>query len=323
MGTRGCVIAIMIVGCGSGGGGTADAPHGPDAPIDAPNVAPPDARPPVPGAFVLSQAQVPTSSAEIQMLGLDLDGDQPGGDAGVDNQLGAVLSAFASMGYPIQTTVSAGVDRGASLTLFYFDPVTADLETYAGTNPDPPACASPSDTTCRHHLDGHGLFDLAPGVPAGTMPTTTVTTTVGGPGTATIELAIFSDDDPIPVQLIGARFVGTAAGSGITDAKLAGAITFEGINDGLIPALGNQLRASIATDCPTAVPPDCTCAAGSPGETAIATFDDDHDCAVTDNELRMNTLVQALFMTDVTIDGIDGLSFGFGVTAVPAAFNPP
>src|SRR5689334_5941441 len=100
MGTRGCVIAIMVVGCGGGdGGGSTDAPRA-DAQVDAPpDASPPDARPPDPGHFVLSSAQVPTSSAEAQALGLDIDSDQPDGDASVDNQLGSVLAALGSQGF--------------------------------------------------------------------------------------------------------------------------------------------------------------------------------------------------------------------------------
>ena len=54
----------------------------------------------------------------------------------------------------------------------------------------------------------------------------------------------------------------------------------------------------------------------------ISLFDTNHDCAVSVTEIQNNSLIQALFAPDVTIDGQMALSVGFGVTAVGATFTP-
>src|SRR5689334_10804979 len=222
---RAGVIAIIVVGCGSGGEST-DAPVA-DGRVDAfvPDAQPDariDAAPPGPGQYVMDSAQVPTSSAEAQSLGQDIDSDQPDGDAGIDNQFGSVLAAFSTMDFDLSGNVTFGIDHGTSITLLYLDP-TANLASFLGANPNPPACTGPTDTVCRHHLDGHAGFDLAVGTPTGTMPTVTVgTTTTGGPGTAVVQLAQFGAP-ATTFTLIGARFVGTIDATGITG-KLAGAI---------------------------------------------------------------------------------------------------
>lgn len=304
----------------------ADAPHA-DAPVDAAVDGSPDARidaaPPGLGQYVVSRTQIPTTSSEVNMLGLDIDGDQPTGDLGVDNQFGAVLAAFAQQGFPVQAAIDHAVDFGTAITLLHLDPATAALGSFVGANPNPPACTGPTDTVCRHHLDGDAGFDLATGVPTGTMPTTTVaTTTTGGPGTAVVRIAPFGEP-AITLELIGARFVGTIDGTGVSSARLAGAIRVPEIDTVLIPALGNNLRATIMMDCPTPAPPDCMCMPGSTGENLVNIFDADADCSVSDDELRADPLINGFFMPDVTIDGVDALSFGFGVTAVTGSFTPP
>jgi hypothetical protein len=269
----------------------------------------------------VDSAQIPTSTAEVLSLGQDLDSDQPDGDAGVDNQFGSVLAAFASMSFDTEGSVTFGIDHGTSITLLYYDPL-GDLNSYIGSNPNPPACTGPTDTVCRHHLDGHAGFDIAPGAPFAGMATTTVgTTTTGGPGMAVVQLAPFGEP-PITFALLAARFTGTIDANGITG-KLAGEITTADVDSAVIPSMGNALRATVMRDCPTASPPTCTCDAGSPGEVIMSTFDSDGDCVVSDDELRNDPLISGFLQPDVTIGGIDGLSFGFGLTAVPASFTPP
>ena len=69
-------------------------------------------------------------------------------------------------------------------------------------------------------------------------------------------------------------------------------------------------------------PPTCGCAANWTGQTVISLFDTNHDCAVSVMEIENNSLIQALFQPDVTIDGQMALSVGFAVTAVGATFTP-
>jgi hypothetical protein len=319
-------MAILFLGCG-GGDGSGD----PDAPvipmIDAmdppdPDAAPPSDAAPALNSYVLSAANVPTSNAEAQMYGLDIDGDQPGGDPTVDNQLGSVIAALGSFGFDTQASVDDSIDQGFSITLLRLT-TTAAFETYIGENPVPPACNGAGDTICRRHLDGNGAFDVVAAAPTGTMPyTETGGITTGGPGTAVISLTLFGQSVPIYLELIGARFTGMASQFGVTSAKLAGAVTQDHLNTTVIPALAVNLESILAVDCPGPMPPNCNCAPGSNGAQLIQLFDADADCAITALEIQNNALVMSLLAPDVTINGTDAISFGIGFEAVPATYMP-
>jgi hypothetical protein len=340
-------FAILSLGCGGGDGGTSDAPPSPpdapdpdepdaalaDAPLaDAPlpdaalpdaalpDAALPDAGPPGVGAFVVSAVDVPTSASEASALGLDLDGGEPGGDPGVDNQLGSVLAALTSFGFDPQVAVADAVAQGLTIELLHFT-AAGTLDTYIGANPVPPACNGPGDPVCGHHLDGTGTFDVV-AMPTGSMPqSATGTTVTGGPGTAVLPILVLGTD-PLMLPLIGARFTGTVTATTVTTARLAGAIPQSAIDNELIPALQVQIAGIIAAGCTDLTnPPTCGCAGTA--QQIIDLFDDNQDCAVSVAELQSNSLIQALLAPDVTIGGVDALSFGVGITGVTATFTPP
>ena len=319
------VMAILVLGCGGGGGGDADAPIVPPT-ADAMTTI--DASPPQPDAidldaapalnsYVLSSANIPTTSSEATMFGMDIDGD-----AVVDNQLGSVIAALGGFGFDAQATVDLSIDEGFSITLMRLT-TTDQFETHIGENPVPPACNSPSDPICRRHLDGNGSFDVVAGAPIGSMPTTVNgAITNGGPGTAVINLRLFAGSAPIYLELIGARFTGTVTQFGITSAKLAGGVTQAHLNAVVIPALAMNLAGQIDIDCPAPTPPSCNCTPGSTGEQMLNLFDADADCAITALEIQENSLVMSLLAPDVTIGGVDATSFGIGFEAVPATYQP-
>jgi len=104
---------------------------------------------------------------------------------------------------------------------------------------------------------------------------------------------------------------------------LGGAISQNDINTKLLPALATGFIAIIARDCTGSPPPGCGCTAGSTGATVISVFDANHDCAVSAMELQNNPLLQQLLGPDVTINGMPGVSFGVGFTAVKATYTVP
>ncbi len=325
-----CGILVGVLGCGDDGGTNTPTDASPDALPDAPPDAPlVDAPPPPVGHqhYVISQLRVPTSNPEAQAFGLDLDNDQT-----VDNQLGMVLSTFATMGFPIQEGYSRAIDQGTSITLVdlvatdLMTAATATLALFKGTNAMPSPCNGAADLACRRHLAGTGTFTAA-ATPvhaplAGAIIGNTLT---AGPGQLTIDL-VFNGSTPVAVTLIGARVqASTISQGGIGNLILAGAISQTDITGTVIPAMRDGYAARVAVDCTALTsPPTCGCAGGSDGATYLSLFDTaPKDCAISLAEVRDNSLIQSLLAPDVTINNVNALSIGVRATAVPAGFVAP
>jgi hypothetical protein len=281
--------------------------------------------------YVANKVFVPTSSNESREYGLDLNGDGT-----VDNQLGATLAALKSQAnFDIQKTIDQSVNEGSIILLADFQTksftsaAASGIQVFLGKNPMPAPCNGSADTTCGHHLDGTGTFDIDANGPqnaalAGKIVGGTFT---GGPGNLSLQIAI-GGTNPIQLDLIGAR----AKASGISETMIgsgtsggiifAGAITKNDIDTKIIPAIVPQLATTIMRDCnmPT-MPPGCGCTSGSTGATIISFFDANHSCTVTEDELKMNSLVMSLLQPDVTIDGQMALSIGIKATAVKATYT--
>jgi len=307
------ICSLAAAACGGGGGGD-------------------DGGPPegMHYHYVADSVLVPTTSTQVQEYGLDVDADQPDGDQGVDNQLGSVLAALATMNIDVQMTVNTSVDQGSIIVLADYQTAAFDnaarsgLTVYLGENPNPPACTDASDTVCRHHLDGTGMFAIKADSPRDATVTGSVANSVfhGGPGNLTLQIALQAGA-PIPLHLIGARTeLRMATATDIGDGKIAGAITKSDIDTQILPAVAAQLATTIDDDCPGHVPQDCMCTPSSTGENVLNLFDADGDCTITVTELQSDPLISGFLMPDVTIDGTDALSIGIKFTAVGAVFTP-
>jgi hypothetical protein len=274
--------------------------------------------------YVANKVFVPTTSNESRDYGLDLNGDGT-----VDNQLGATLAALKSQGgFDVQATIDQSVNEGSIILLADFQTKdfmsssAAGIQVFLGKNPTPAPCNGSGDTTCGHHLDGTGSFDV---------DTTTTNAALGGkivggqftggPGDLSLQLAI-GGTQPINLNLIGARAKATGISeTGITSVIFAGAVTKMDIDTKIIPAIQPQLETTIMRDCSTLTPPDCGCTDGSTGMTILGFFDANKDCHVSLEELQMNSLVMSLLQPDVTIDGEMALSFVIKATAVKATYT--
>ena len=325
--TRTYLAILLIAACGGssgskttdgGSGSGSDAGQAIDAAIDAPPSQGNHAH------YVVDRVMVPTTNNQAMMYGLDLDNN-----GSVDNLIGQDLATIAGMGANVQGGVDTAVNTGQILMLAdiqttAFDNASdAGFTLYAGTNPMPMPCSSPSDTTCRHHLDGTGTFDVAamPRDPAlsGSFVSGTYT---GGPGHLPIQISV--EGANLSLDLIGARVKVMATSTNITSAILAGGVTVTDRDTKIYPALSTAFNAQIATDCTALTsPPGCGCASGSNGATLISLFDKSPaDCNISVDEIKNNSLVQLLFAPDVMLEGQQCLSVGVSVTAVPATFTP-
>lgn len=301
-----------------------DAPHVIDAPVDVAIDAPATGS----GThyrYILDSLSWPTTNPDAQADGFDLDGN-----GRIDNQLGSVNAALVSNGgFDVQTPTDQAIARGDVLMLA--DLQTTDLTTatgagytmYIGTNPSPAPCNGSTDTTCRHHLDGTGTFDVAamPRDPQliGAVATGTYT---GGPGHLSMQLSI-AGGAPVTFTLLAAHAELTPTSTAITRGKIGGAIAMSDFHDKIYPALQQTFATAVTRDCTmTNNPPQCGCASNSQGANLISLYDANHDCAITTPEIENNSLTQALFAPDVTVEGQQALSAGFAVTAVKATFTP-
>jgi len=300
---------------------------------DSPDTIPIDARPDSPPAlshyhYVVDSITIPTTSAQAHENGLDLNGNGT-----IDNQLGMVMGALTGQGIDLQSAATTAIGHGTVnqlvelRTTSFGDAAVAELAIYSGAAASPAACDGPSDTTCRHHLDGNGAFSIATDA-ATDLPLEgafTAGTLVAGPGRLTLFVP-FSDRLPVQITLVGARVSATmAAPSTLGRLVLAGAVTQPDIDAKLLPALRDIEMANVMRDCTALLnPPSCGCASNTAGKTALMLFDiSPTDCSVTVDELSTNPAIRSLFAPDVVIDGQRALSLGLGMTAVPATFNPP
>jgi len=334
---RWSLVGLLVagVGCGSdvsppetfADAGEADANAGPDAVVT-------DAQPPVDPAganhlYVVNAIDVPTTVAEANALGLDIDGDA---SATVDNKLGDILAALAtSGGNDPQDFINDRVADGTILQLINIkatslsDATRIGFSLYVGADADVPE--NPSD-----NFSGFEDFNIAVNSPTDSLLAGTITAGQLSAWDGSIPLLISIADgvDPVRLDLVGARVEANPNGAGIAASKLGGGIREEQVTSDIYPTLEQTFDLTVAADCTGTV-----CAPGSNGQTLLNLFDTDNDGDITLNELLNSAFLNNLFASDLDLydaegfynpnsDGVmDSLSFGIGFTAVGAQFIVP
>ena len=344
--------SLGLAGCGDdGGGGTG----GPD-PIE---IDPAGTH----TQYVVSDLTIPASATESKSLALDIDGDGE-----TENALGGLLGALASTAdLDLQTGVDEQIAEASFILLASIKATDIANASGVGTfiffgeNPSPAACTNPDDiATCGKHLNGTGMFDVAANSPkdsvlAGTLAGGGLTT---NPGTVSIELPL-GDTAPLQIDLIGAQIQATVSATGITEGRIAGAITDDDVKNKVIPSVQVLVTGLITDDCPDAVPGACACTGGGSGEAVLGFFDGGYtvcnefdsadptvcidseivgkdDCKVDQEELIQNSLIGATLLNpDLDLldaggaynpnsDGVvDSLSLAIGFSAVSGMFTLP
>jgi hypothetical protein len=277
--------------------------------------------------YVVSEVSIPTTPAEVESFGADLDRDGE-----VDNRLGAILAALAGQGVDLQTAVTGAIDRGSIILL-----INRRTESFSSTSDAraevrrgdpmtamPQPCAGPGDMICRKHLDGTGAFQIAADSPTDAALNGEITggTFQGGPGTVSFEISL-GGPIAVPFQLIGARAraIGLTE-SGIDTVLVSGGLTIARFERDLLPGIRDRIADLVRVSCPGTAPPGCGCTLGpSTSRTLLTVFDNaPPDCRITADEIQNNLLVAALIAPDVTIDGQPCLSAGLRVEAASARF---
>lgn len=303
----------LAIGCGGEDGGPAT----------------PDAAPMPMGAkhqYVSNTVTVPASTAQANMVALNIDGDpqnQP------DNQLGAILAVLGGQGVDIQMQVDEAINGGSLIILHE---VQADDLTNWG--PGGWQVFLGEDVGGMPDFSGQGMFTK------GTNQSEQLRGSIiggefnGGPATVTIQLPLVEGADVLTVELVGARIQATIDGTASTcTGKLGGAITKEQLDTEILPTIVDMLNTTIADDPGCQMePPMC----GDTAQLILNLFDDlpepDGDGVITLEELQMDDLIASLLGPDVDLfdaagnfnplqDGeLDSLSLGIGFTCVGATF---
>lgn len=320
----GAILSLGLVACGGGdgddeGGGTVN-PNGTNH------------------TYVVSAVDLPTNPAEAMSLGMDIDGKA---NDGIDNQLGSVLGAIGGLAptLNLQMNLDTQVDTGQLVMLINMkatDLASASgvgMEVYVGTNVvTPPACTDMTDTVCRKHFTGTGMFNIdSVNGPTDAQLVGTIMggKFKGGPGTVTLKIAL-AGGAPIslPLQKARAEISGiTAAGWPATGSKIGGAISDEDIDGEVMPAIASTVRTSFDETCDVgATTASCNCVMGSTGLTLKNLFDKapTQDCMISDAEVK--AVVDGFLTPDIDLDGDgtnDAVSMGLGVTGVAAVYTTP
>jgi hypothetical protein len=291
-------------------------------------------------SYVVSKASVPATDPQVREFGLDLGAKTSATpDGTIDNALGSTLSALAALNFDVQGTVTTAVDTGSIILVLDFqtkdftNASASGLAVKLGTAPTPAACSSPTDTVCRHHLDGSASFKIAADSPndpaiAGKIVNGTFT---GGPGDLTLQIAIGSATAPIKLDLLHARAKVTGiSDTGITSAIIGGLVLQTDLMTSIGPAIQAQIVGILDRDCKGARnPPACGCTAGTTGATVIGALDGKSagsvaDCQITTEEVLGFPVVKALLQPDScstdTCAKADALGVGIKVEAVKATF---
>ena len=298
-------MALPLVAC------TDDGASAPEGPVNT---------------YVVSEASVPVNNNQAREFGLDLNGDKS-----PDNQLGMVLGTLSNQGFDVQGAITEAISQGDIILLLALQTKSFSSTSGAGlavklgdkATAMPAPCTGTTDTTCRHHLDGTGMFTIGAGSPDNAAVSGKIVggTFNGGPGKISLKIAL-GGPEGIQLDLIGAR--AKASGmteTGIESVILAGALPQADLDSKVIPAIHSQLGPLVTRDCPGTTPPDCGCAASSTGRTILNLFDTNpKNCIVTVEEIKGNTLIQSLLAPDVEIDGTQALSLGIKVKATGGTF---
>jgi len=267
-----------------------------------------------PYEYVISDIYVPESLAEG--VGVDFDGN-----GSIDNKLSSMMSLLLSESTEFQ--INDNLDEGiANGTVIVLGRILA--ETFTG---DPDLAVSLFQGTytgvyTADILSGTGTFTWNPEDPnVGTLCGRVYGAgmTQAGPGDIVLSLPV-NENMHLSLQLHHARMEGISSAEGWTDMVIAGAVLPQDLKDTIIPNYVDNVNADIAADpegsqfildtfddrCSTEL-------AGCAGSPECAS-----DGVITETELKCNSIINTILTPDVTIGGVQYVSFGIRVQAVPA-----
>jgi hypothetical protein len=268
--------------------------------------------------YVTDSLKVGSTPSEASANAIDLDGD-----GFPDNVLGAFLSVISSL-FGFDAQIAGSLESGDVVILhsLHTDSLKKDhaasWQVHLGhPQPDPVLTgggtfvidsAAPTSDTLSGPLD-RGRF-------------------AGGPGVIALRLGLVSGQPPVEVHL-GAGRIQAACDADSCAGELGGGVTTSEVDAVIIPAMAAAMQAVIDADpsCAPPAPGPCT----GPAGTIVAIFDANGDHTITAEELKANSLINAILTPDLDLLDADGrpgqdgvresLSLGLGFTARNAIFD--
>jgi hypothetical protein len=229
--------------------------------------------------YVVDRFDLPLNNAAARATGDDLNGDTT-----VDNQTGQLFGTLATE-MNLTTHAADMIAAGVLQTAIEIqaDDFTSDATVgvrYVG------APATPFTVLGGSLADGVFVSNR--------------TADADHLGAATLVLPVFADADPTSIHAVAMELSFTPAADGGLDVRIAGGFD------------GAEARAAIAEGIQTMV-------ASNPQDHVLMAdlFDENGDHHISASEVSDNNLVLSLLAPDIIVDGVDLLSFGFQLHAVP------
>jgi hypothetical protein len=248
--------------------------------------------------YVQTSLLVPTTPAEQQRYGLDLDGDPQGRP---DNRLGGVFSVLSGF-MDMQSQIDEAIEGGSLILLHSIraDDIVSDSsvswQVYIGESESDP------DYT------GGGQFTIDPAGPKDALVVGRLIggQFTGGPGTVDVVIPLVEGADPLVVTLIGARIEAdiTADGCAFNSSappKLGGAITKNDLDTKIMPVVFDMVKTTLDRDCPYGGDGKRVCETGSTGKQIMDIFDPENTGDVTLEMIKENDLIVELLKPDVDL----------------------
>ena len=307
-------LCVLLAACSDAGGGTMfiDAPT-PDAVVETPDAAPPDAPanyhayPACPNCqhaqYVIASLSVPVTNADAASRACDIDGDGEG-----DNQMGKAFAALKTsfLGYDMQMWTDTGFDDGYTIIVLYdveYDPdlsmtQVAGLRQFVGVHDF-------SDGLMANAIyQGQGKFTIASEGGMGMGGALRAGTGAFGPGDGVVQLRMFGNANALTMPLKWSTVAGTFDSTTIQNGTLCGAIDIQSLRMTFIPQLANKLSDDVYTRSPDA-------------DMIKSMFDGDHSCdtepacmlgsggnchCITPMEVESSSFIRALINPDLDLD---------------------
>ncbi len=261
--------------------------------------------------YLLSAIDVPDQAPETDSFGMNLDHDDRGR---MDNKVGSLIQLSEvylkrSLQAHIDDELAAG--RMNTLVELHSDGFGDQLDVSVELRP-----AVREDVGLRAAALNGPLTRIYGRIQGGRFITQV-------PGQIWLELAMFSGQPPMAVQLIGARLEGRVGPDGLTDVRIGGAITASQVQRDFTPALYQLLQGRLATG-----------PADQDAQWMLQLFDTDKNGSITAQEFAGSNTIQTLFSPDIDLakdsalpvfvaspDGHkESLSLGIRVEATPLGF---
>ncbi|MGE3545415.1 MAG: hypothetical protein AB7L28_15865 [Kofleriaceae bacterium] len=222
---------------------------------------------------------------------------------------------------PLEHYTRISIEHGNQMQLVEFQAtnfefaVSAGVTTHYAFSSTPEPCFIDS---CGRHLDGNAEFDLSFDAPQpmllGHIDDGTF---VSEPGTQSIALSI-DGIMSFKLPLLSAQLqLKRVTEDGIGEGVISGAIPLSLLSGEFVDHIvfGSL---DVLAECDSF--DGCNCPSGSAAEMFQRAFGDAGSCVVSETDVRASAAMTALLHSDISVDGVDAVSFGIGFTAVRASY---